>query len=330
MVAAVEEDALDPLEEIVSPKVPSRLLGVLMSVTSMGRSEEALSSDPGVTRSRRGLLGRGEKLSSCIAADGGLGMPAAEEEAPFESSVSNFCVENFFLTENDLPLTWGVCASVFDGGAAAGGIFLSCFELGLDSCACARTDAFRFAAGKRGEVNGAAEVDDACIGLEIFQDVGTKSTNLFDHRNQHERTLRCVGSGVQWKDEAAEDSLGPKVACLVGVVDLLIAFWIPFTVAVKTRESEALRRFCCFFFRFRRSMGPTAMFSYSGSCCAATALGARKDPLTSDDCIWETTSSTSLGRMPIWNRLIQIYSDIGWSLTLFLHRISRKMNILTE
>ena len=175
MVAVVEEDALDPLEEIVSPKVPSRLLGVLMSVTSMGRSEEALSSDPGVARSRWGLLGRGEKLSSCIAADGGLGMPAAEEEAPFESSVSNFCLENFFLTENDLPLTWGVCASLVDDDAAAGGIFLSCFELGLDSCACARTDAFRFAAGKRGEVNGAAEVDDACIGLETF-----KMLDLFD------------------------------------------------------------------------------------------------------------------------------------------------------
>ena len=77
----------------------------------------------------------------------------------------------------------------------------------------------------------------------------------------HEQTLRCVGNGVQWNDEAAVDSLGPKVACLVGVVDLLMAFCIPFTVAVKTRESEALRRFCCFFFRFRRSIGPTAMFS---------------------------------------------------------------------
>ena len=170
LVAAVVEDAFGPLDEIVSPKVPSKLLGVLMSVTSMGRSEEAASSDPGVTRSSEGLLGNGEKLNSCIAAEGGLGMLLEEEEGcrtatPFESSESNFCLENFFLIESDLPLTWGVCASVVD---VAGGIFLSCFEFGLDSCACARTDAFRFAAGKRGEVNGAAEVDDACIAIEII------------------------------------------------------------------------------------------------------------------------------------------------------------------
>ena len=141
-----------------------------MSVTSMGRSEEAASSDPGVTRSSEGLLGNGEKLNSCIAANGGLGMLVEEDgrrsRATLESSVSNFCLENF-LTENDLPLTWGVCASVVDVDDATGGIFLSCFEFGLDSCACARTDAFRFAAGKRGEVNGAAEVDDACSGMEI-------------------------------------------------------------------------------------------------------------------------------------------------------------------
>ena len=165
---AAEEDEFDPLDEIVSPKVPSMLLGVLISVTSMGRSEEAAISEPGVTRSSEGLLGSGEKLNSCIAAEGGLGM-LVEEAAPFESCVSNFCEENFFLTENDLPRTWGVCASVVvdEEDSAAGGIFLSCLEFGLDSCACARTDAFRFAAGKRGEVNGAAEVDDACCGNNI-------------------------------------------------------------------------------------------------------------------------------------------------------------------
>ena len=122
------------------------------------------------------------------------------------------------------------------------------------------------------------------------------------------------------------DSLGPKVACLVGVVDLLMAFWMPFTVAVKTRESEALRRFCCFFLRLRRSIGPTATFSYSGSCLAATASGARKDPLTSDDCIWETTSSTSLGRIPIWNKQAQMLALLNT-----LIRLKREIGIvLTE
>ena len=159
------------------------LLGVLMSVTSMGRSEEAASSDPGVTRSSEGLLGNGEKLNSCIAANGGLGMLVEEDgrrsAAALESSDSNFCLENFFLTENDLPLTWGVCASVVDDATAVGGIFLSCFEFGLDSCACARTDAFRFAAGKRGEVNGAAEVDDACSRIEIYKKLGINIIDLW-------------------------------------------------------------------------------------------------------------------------------------------------------
>ena len=75
-----------------------------------------------------------------------------------ESWASSFDFENFFLTENDLPLTLGVCASP---APAAGGIFLCCFVFGLDSCACDGTGAFRFAAGRRGEVNGAVEVDDA-------------------------------------------------------------------------------------------------------------------------------------------------------------------------
>ena len=150
----------------------------MLSATSMGRSEGVA----GVTRSSEGLLGSGEKLNSCIAADGGLGMLEEEDwvgrtAAPLESSASNFCLElNFFLTEKDLPLTCGVCASVDD---AAGGIFLSCFEFGLDSCACARTDAFRFAAGKRGEVNGAAEVDDACSGMEIYKMLGNNIIELW-------------------------------------------------------------------------------------------------------------------------------------------------------
>ena len=75
-LAAVEDKVLaSSSDEIVLPKVSSSPQeGVLMSVTSMGRSEEAACSEPGVARLREGLLGSGEKVNSCIADEGGLGM----------------------------------------------------------------------------------------------------------------------------------------------------------------------------------------------------------------------------------------------------------------
>ena len=75
-LAKVEDEAHAlSSDEIVLPKVStSPQEGVLMSVTSMGRSEGAASSKSGVARLREGLLGSGEKLNICIADEGGLGM----------------------------------------------------------------------------------------------------------------------------------------------------------------------------------------------------------------------------------------------------------------